>query len=202
MKLNLEFKHKFSMWRCWAGIPSCGKQAVVGATQSSTTPCGLCLEHLPLLKDMAWAEAFIPQEITGTLRDALIAEFYRVFPEPEPEPLVPCPVCGEQPKWCGDCRTGDYRCDHGKTVIWTCSYLSEPLARAAWNSMRREPVVSAADAPKTKWQVWNLTHNSPLTATCSPPVLLFDSRDEAIKERDSFRRSFPGYTYEVREVPA
>ncbi len=203
MKLDLEYDAGFA-WKCTRGKhhndPS-APMAVIGNKESGGPSSGLCLNHLYALEVMGWDTAFIPKAVTGTLRDAVIAEFYRVFPEPEPEPLVPCPVCGWQPVWRKESR--DYCCFHSETLkvcaLWTYGKQSEPEARAAWNSMRHEPVVSAADAPKTKWQVWNVTPPCAITVN---GVQSFDSRDEAIKERDSFRRSFPGYAYEVREVPA
>ena len=203
MKLDLEFKTTFSL--CTFG--DC-QWSVPIICEKNGSGMALCLAHLHKLPNMNWGEAFINDTCTGTLRDAVIAEFYRVFPESEPEPLVPCPVCGKQPTEAHPLHR--YRCFHKGTPQSHFSVLcslrnscdSEPEARAAWNSMRREPVVNAADAPKTKWQVWNLTHNSPLTATCTPPALLFDSRDEAIAQRDSFRKSFPVCAYEVREVSA
>ncbi len=154
MKLNLEFDAGYT-WKCTHGKHQYDHDAplaVIGNKESGGQGSGLCLNHLYALEVMEWDTAFIPKAVTGTLRDAVIAEFYRVFPEPEP--LVPCPVCGKQPTQASALHR--YRCFHEGTpqshfsVLCSISNhttLSE--ARAAWNSMRREPVVSAADAPKT-----------------------------------------------------
>lgn len=204
MKLDLEYDAGFA-WECAHGKHQYDVNpplAVIGSKGHGGQSSGLCLNHLYALEVMEWDTAFIPNNVTGTLRDAVIAEFYRVFPEPEPEPLVPCPVCGRQPEWreWGD-DVGDYNCVHteGKTAVWTCGSISEPEARAAWNSMRREPVVSAADAPKTKWQVWNHTLNCVVTICATQS---FDSFDKAIKERDDYREKYPNQIYCIREVPA